>query len=120
MGKIRVASVIWIAFAGILLSAGRVGAAENIDFSQRILPVRFVYLDEQGQAKRSWSNVQNQDAVYVFKIFDNQGRELSLAEGARKKSLQEVVSQTVIERKKSEYSTLLESGSALREVKTVV
>jgi len=44
--------------------------ASNVSFGQRILPVRFVYLDNEGAIKNIWSNISAKDSLYVVKFFD--------------------------------------------------
>ena len=39
-------------------------------FKQQILPVRFVYVDKQGNIDRIWNNAQEGDSMYVIKFFE--------------------------------------------------
>jgi hypothetical protein len=41
----------------------------NVSFSQSILPVRFVYIDVNGEVVKIWNNVRKGDDVYVLKFF---------------------------------------------------
>ena len=45
--------------------------AQNINFSQAILPVRFVYLDQGREIKDIWSNITETDGQYMIKFFDS-------------------------------------------------
>ena len=57
---------------------GKARAAE-LNFSQSILPVRFVYV-QGGQIDRIWSNVSENDSAYVIKFFDTRtDREISVS-----------------------------------------
>lgn len=42
-----------------------------ITFKQVILPVRFVYVDSNGQINNIWNNVTTIDDLYVVKFFNN-------------------------------------------------
>jgi len=44
----------------------------SVTFTQAILPVRFVYVDEMGEIIRIWSNVKSTDTSYVLKFFKNE------------------------------------------------
>lgn len=44
--------------------------AAKVNFSQGILPVKFVYLDKHGKIQKIWSNVEPKDDMYVVKFFD--------------------------------------------------
>jgi len=48
--------------------------AANVTFGQSILPVRFVYLDQEGEVSSIWSNVSAKDKVYVVKFFNEKTR----------------------------------------------
>lgn len=44
--------------------------AANVNFSQSILPVRFVYINNQGNIEKIWSNISEKDDLYVVKCID--------------------------------------------------
>lgn len=45
-------------------------SASEINMSQRILPVRFIYLNRNGGIEKVWSNVTDADSLYAIKFFD--------------------------------------------------
>jgi hypothetical protein len=49
--------------------------AAKVTFKQSILPVHFVYLNKGGAVKRIWSNVTDEDSVYVVKYFDDKSQQ---------------------------------------------
>ena len=56
--------------------------AANVTFGQSILPVRFVYLDQEGEVSSIWSNVSARDKVYVVKFFNEKTKsEVRMSEG---------------------------------------
>ena len=48
--------------------------AANVSLGQSILPVRFVYLDQEGEISNIWSNISAKDKVYVVKFFNEKTR----------------------------------------------
>lgn len=50
--------------------------ASNINFSQSILPVQFVYLDNDFSIDKIWSNISATDSQYVMKFFDARQKEV--------------------------------------------
>lgn len=81
----------------------------QVEFNLAILPVRFVYLDEQKQISKIWNNTTINDQQYLLKFFDSSNRELT------------VNNQQIIE----QYFTILESTDPFdegyifdREIKT--
>lgn len=65
-----------LAVAVALLSFPALTHAQEMRFSQSILPVRFVYLDGRGEIERIWSNVSAKDDLYVIKFFAFSRREI--------------------------------------------
>ncbi len=51
--------------------------ASEMKMRQRILPVRFVYLEKDGSIDRIWSNVRENDDEYIVKFFDTKQKEVS-------------------------------------------
>jgi len=45
-------------------------AASDINFGQKIFPVKFVYVTDTGNIESIWSNVSSKDDMYVVKFFD--------------------------------------------------
>ena len=45
-------------------------AASDINFGQKIFPVKFVYVTDTGNVESIWSNVSSKDDIYVVKFFD--------------------------------------------------
>lgn len=56
--------------------------AANLNFSQSILPVRFVYLGKNNEIEKIWSNVSEKDSIYVIKFFNDKRGEVSINERA--------------------------------------
>lgn len=86
-----------------------VAKTAQVKFNLAILPVRFVYLDEQKQISKIWNNTTINDQQYLLKFFDSSNRELT------------VNNQQIIE----QYFTILESTDPFdegyifdREIKT--
>jgi len=48
--------------------------AQVVNFSQSILPVRFVYLDNQNEIQKIWSNVSSDDSLYVVKFLNQKSQ----------------------------------------------
>jgi hypothetical protein len=70
----------WVlCFGGFLLPKNV--SADNINFSQSILPVRFVYLNKSGSIEKIWSNISGKDSLYVVKCIDSKSQnEISMNE----------------------------------------
>lgn len=79
--------VFWL---GGFLGGFGVQAAE-FNFTQSILPVRFVYLGRDGAVEKVWSNVSDRDRAYVVKFFDSgNGKEIKMNFSGVKKYCQEI------------------------------
>ena len=50
----------------------------QVEFNLAILPVRFVYLDEQKQISKIWNNASINDQQYLLKFFDSENREIKI------------------------------------------
>ena len=48
--------------------------AENMNFSQKILPVQFAYLNDKKEIENIWSNVSATDDQYVLKFIDQKSK----------------------------------------------
>lgn len=93
--------------------------ASNLNLAQSILPVKFVYLSEYGCINDIWSNVNNQDDVYVVKFFDKEKTELPLTKSLFSQYVQKT--QNVIVSKNITQSTqFLTDGRIVEEVTTIV
>jgi hypothetical protein len=69
--------------------------AAEVHFGQSILPVRFVYLDHNGQITKIWSNVSEKDSVYIIKYFDEKSqKEVALESNNVFNSYQNIIDQT--------------------------
>lgn len=55
-----------------------VAKTAQVKFNLAILPVRFVYLDEQKQISKIWNNTTINDQQYLLKFFDSSNRELTV------------------------------------------
>jgi hypothetical protein len=112
--------VVFVMLVSILLGVpAQSASAANTTMSQSILPVRFVYLQKDGNINRIWSNVTEKDEVYVVKFFDEKKKEVPMD----KKNILEYTqkSQTTIVSKQSTQEIQFVAGSdGIEEIKTVV
>ena len=68
-------------------------------FSQSILPVKMVYVDQEGSVRNIWSNVSSGDSLYALKFLDyksNQEREMN--DGLMKNYQESVLSSCSLEK----------------------
>jgi hypothetical protein len=78
----RVKKIKKIIFLNVLMCALCLGgfslpenvSADNINFSQSILPVRFIYLNNSGSIEKIWSNISDGDNLYVVKCIDSKSQ----------------------------------------------
>jgi|GEM_PF-1945335 len=68
--KIQLEWALMLIFILAGLAAAGSTVAENLNFSQSILPVRFVYLDNQNTIQRIWSNISPTDNLYMVKFIN--------------------------------------------------
>lgn len=66
-------------FVSVFLFPYSVKAA-NLNFSQSILPVRFVYLGKNNEIEKIWSNVSEKDGAYAVKFFNDKLKEVVINE----------------------------------------
>ena len=123
----RKTSIMFLWTIGILFGmlgffASNIGDAKadsNMNFSQKILPVNFVYLNKKGDIGSVWSNVSASDDLYVVKFFDEKKHEVPLSQNLlrqfAKKSESMTSSMSV-----SEHVQFVQKGSVLQEIKTLV
>lgn len=124
-----------ILFATLLLfsfPAAPEARAANINFSMSILPVRFVYLDKRGEIEKIWSNVTENDSLYVIKYLDGRTRkELNVSEERIFKSYQTIINEVrlvdgAVDAKRMAKNTtqsnlsvdFIKNGNILEEVRT--
>ena len=69
--------VVFVVFAAMFCVFPKNVSAANVTISQRILPVRFVYLAKDGSISRVWSNVEEKDDAYAVKFFDSKLNEVN-------------------------------------------
>ncbi|NMA30026.1 MAG: hypothetical protein GX943_03155 [Candidatus Pacebacteria bacterium] len=54
--------------------------AAELEFNQSILPVRFVYLDNNQQIQRIWNNAKIDDQQYILKFFNSLNQEIAIVD----------------------------------------
>jgi hypothetical protein len=112
--------VVFVMLVSILLGVPfQSASAANTTMSQRILPVRFVYLQKDGNINHIWSNVTEKDELYVVKFFNEKKEEVLMD----KRNILEYTqkSQTTIVSKQSTQEIQFVAGSdGIEEIKTVV
>lgn len=72
--KIKVLIIAVFLLAANLLLVDFSEANSSVNFSQSILPVKFVYLDGKGGIKNIWSNVTEKDSLYIVKFLDEKNK----------------------------------------------
>ncbi|MEK7598336.1 MAG: hypothetical protein AAB487_01220 [Patescibacteria group bacterium] len=94
--------------------------AQNINFSQAILPVRFVYLDQGREIKDIWSNITETDGQYMIKFFDSKLKTEISASDKIFSDYQKIISLNAgeISSKKSLTIDFVKNNGLLEEVRT--
>lgn len=92
--------------------------AANFNFSQSILPVRFVYLGENNEIEKIWSNISERDDVYAIKFFDYNLREMDFNEDFLYSFQKTLEQEKTVSASMSIATNFIKSDSVLEEVRT--
>lgn len=96
-------------------------AKNSVNFSQSILPVKFVYLNDKKQIRKVWSNTRETDSVYVVKFFsDKDKKELAVEKKLLAKFKKASIKQEVNNNLQSLRVDFIESEGSLEEIHTFV
>jgi len=95
-------------------------AKSSLNFSQSIIPVKFVYLDNKGNIENIWSNVKKNDHLYVVKFFsENDKNEVPVNDNVMSKFRNKL---TMVENNNIQTLRVdfFKNGNVLEEVHTYV
>lgn len=94
-------------------------ASSDMQFGQSILPVRFVYLDQEGDVGKIWSNVSQDDSQYVIKFFDEKKQEMPPSRYLVAQYFK-AGQETIIDGRITKCTQLIEKDNYIEEVRTIV
>ncbi|MFZ2153817.1 MAG: hypothetical protein WAV16_01155 [Candidatus Moraniibacteriota bacterium] len=93
--------------------------ADGLNCSQSILPVKFVYMTDQGSIDNIWSNVGQWDDLYVIKFFSAKKTELPLDSELLSRYAQSTT-RDIVELNRTQETKLLTIQDKTEEIITVV
>ena len=96
--------------------------AENVNFSQKILPVRLAYLNENREVENIWSNVSVTDDQYVLKFIDQKSKVEVAVDSKTLLSFQQKKSKENCISSLANYLTIdfIQTGETVEEVRTYI
>ena len=123
----RVIKAKWVlVFGGCFLAffvfSAKNVAAENINFSQKILPVQFAYLNGNKEVENIWSNVSATDDQYVLKFIDQKSKTEISPDNNLWQSFQQKKAKENCILSSANYLTVdfIQTGKIIEEVRTYI